>query len=103
MVINNTTVINNNGPRGFGPNGQPPCPTSDPLRLFLMPDPAIGGPIPSGDDWPLNPGQPSELVHIAINALLGRTARLVLSGKPRWRRGLVLRGLEALPIGVDWA
>jgi cytochrome P450 PksS len=44
---------------------------------------------------------------IAINALLRRAARFKLAVAPaalRWRRGLVLRGLEALPLVVaQWA
>jgi cytochrome P450 PksS len=40
---------------------------------------------------------------IAINTLLRRTARLVASNKRRWRRGLVLRGLESLYLAAEWA
>jgi cytochrome P450 PksS len=41
---------------------------------------------------------------LAINTLLRRTGRLALAVAPealRWRRGLVLRGLEALPLKVS--
>jgi cytochrome P450 PksS len=40
---------------------------------------------------------------IAIDALLRHTTRLAVSSTPlRWRPGLVLRGLEALPLEVKW-
>jgi cytochrome P450 len=43
---------------------------------------------------------------LAINTLLRRTGELRLAVAPaalRWRRGLVLRGLEALPLAVsEW-
>ncbi len=39
---------------------------------------------------------------LAIDTLLRRTARLVASDKLRWRSGLVLRGLESLPLEVRW-
>jgi cytochrome P450 PksS len=41
---------------------------------------------------------------IAINTLLRRTAQLRLAVAPealRWRRGLVLRGLQALPVAFS--
>ena len=38
---------------------------------------------------------------IAIGTLVGRAPNLRISGRPlRWRRGLVLRGLEALPVDL---
>ena len=41
---------------------------------------------------------------IAISTLLRRTTRLALANeKLRWRPGLVLRGLESLPVEVAWA
>jgi cytochrome P450 len=41
---------------------------------------------------------------IAVNALLRRSACMaVASDKLRWRRGLVLRGLESLRVAVEWA
>ncbi len=40
---------------------------------------------------------------IAIGTLLRRTARIVPPDKLRWRRGLVLRGLESVPLEVHWA
>ncbi len=42
--------------------------------------------------------------HIAINTLLRRAPDLRLTVAPealRWRRGLLLRGLEALPVAFD--
>jgi cytochrome P450 PksS len=41
---------------------------------------------------------------IAISSLLRRTVRLTLATeKLRWRPGLVLRGLESLPVEIAWA
>ena len=41
---------------------------------------------------------------IAITNLLRHTTRLTLAAERlRWRRGLVLRGLESLPIDVTWS
>jgi cytochrome P450 PksS len=43
---------------------------------------------------------------IAINTLLRRASELRLAVAPealQWRRGLVLRGLEALPLTVSWS
>ncbi len=43
---------------------------------------------------------------IAINTLLRRAPQLHLAKGPsalRWRKGLVLRGLEAMPLKVSWA
>jgi cytochrome P450 PksS len=42
---------------------------------------------------------------IALTSLLERTSAIRLSvppGKIRWRRGLILRGLESLPLQVTW-
>jgi cytochrome P450 PksS len=40
---------------------------------------------------------------IAIGTLLRRTTRLALAAKTLyWRPGLVLRGLESLPLKVEW-
>jgi cytochrome P450 len=40
---------------------------------------------------------------LAISTLVRRTVRLVAPDKLRWRRGLVLRGLESLRLEVQWA
>lgn len=39
---------------------------------------------------------------IAITTLLRQAVRLVAPDKLRWRRGLVLRGLESLPLEIEW-
>jgi hypothetical protein len=42
---------------------------------------------------------------VALATLLRRSAQLRLAVPPRalaWRGGLVVRGLEALPVLVDW-
>ena len=37
----------------------------------------------------------------AIAGVLARFPRLRLAGEPRWRRTIILRGLEHLPVRVD--
>jgi len=56
----------------FSEEGEPPCPTVEPLKMFLLPDPRIGGPIAVGADWPGQPGQAIFMTRLATNALLAR-------------------------------
>lgn len=53
-------------------DGKPPCPTVDPLKMFLLPDPRIGGPIAADANWPGHPGQATIMTRLATNALLAR-------------------------------
>lgn len=48
------------------------CPSDDPLKLFVLPDPILGGPIDPGMKYPHQQGLPTVLTHVAISAPLGR-------------------------------
>jgi hypothetical protein len=54
------------------PNGTGECPTLEPLRLFIVPATEVGGEIVPGAAAPAQPGVPTALVRIALNALLAR-------------------------------
>lgn len=48
------------------------CPTAEPLRLFLLDDPMLGGPLILGSGIPLKPGTASILNPVSITAILAR-------------------------------
>lgn len=50
----------------------PPCPTLDPLRLFVLPDVRVGGPIAVGESEPFSSGEVTSLLRLTTNALLAR-------------------------------
>lgn len=49
-----------------------PCASDDPLALFLLADPLIGGPIPPGTRQPNDPTAIAPLTHVAISGALAR-------------------------------
>lgn len=54
------------------PEGVPPCPTLEPLKLFLLPDARLGGPIDEGAYLPIPQGDANAMTRMVTNALLAR-------------------------------
>jgi cytochrome P450 len=83
---------------GIGPANRDPAVFAEPDRLDLArtPNPHLG----FGLGTHFCPGaQLSRMeARAAIPALLARFPRLALAGEPVWRRTIVLRGLERLPV-----
>jgi len=83
---------------GIGPANRDPGVFAEPDRLDLAraPNPHVG----FGLGTHFCPGaQLSRMeARVAIPALLARFPRLSLAGEPVWRRTIVLRGLERLPV-----
>jgi hypothetical protein len=83
---------------GIGPANRDPAAFPEPDRLDLgrTPNPHVG----FGLGTHFCPG--AQLARMearaAIPALLARFPRLTLAGPPEWRRTLILRGLERLPV-----
>jgi len=49
----------------FNDAGAPPCPTLDPLKLYLLQNEAIGGPITDGEAAPASAGEATLLTRLA--------------------------------------
>jgi cytochrome P450 len=85
---------------GIGPANRDPAAFAEPDRLDVArtPNPHVG----FGLGTHFCPG--AQLARMearaAISALLSRFPRLTLTGPPVWRRTLILRGLEQLPMGL---
>ncbi len=83
---------------GIGPANRDPAVFAEPDRLDLTraPNPHVG----FGLGTHFCPGaQLSRMeTRAAIPALLARFPRLALAGEPMWRRTIILRGLERLPV-----
>jgi cytochrome P450 len=86
---------------GIGPANRDPAVFSDPDRLDVAraPNPHVA----FGLGTHFCPGAQLSRIEArtAIAALAGRFPRLRLGGEPLWRRTVVLRGLERLPVRLD--
>jgi pimeloyl-[acyl-carrier protein] synthase len=86
---------------GIGPANRDPAVFADPERLDVArtPNPHLA----FGLATHVCPG--AQLARLearaAIPALLARFPRLRLAGEPVWRRTIILRALERLPVGLD--
>ena len=86
---------------GIGAANRDPAVFADPERLDVgrSPNPHVA----FGLGTHVCPGaQLSRMeARVALPAILGRFPRLRLAGKPTWRRTIILRALERLPVRLD--